>query len=180
MKEISQAVTYNYVLLLFLTATLKDVEGNEILIKERNDQLEERRKQYQWEPFPDTGLPSAINDTVDDIPPDEEFSRVKTVDFTANILKTTIAVKKAGIIVTINSLEDYVDLAKYVNQGVLPLQKAGRWTSDVEFGRQILNGVNPVVITRCTSIPDNFPITNNMVKPFLSRGLPLNHEIQVS
>ena len=28
--------------------------------------------------------------------------------------------------------------------------------SDVEFGRQILNGINPVIIKKCTFIPDHF------------------------
>ena len=43
----------------------------------------------------------------------------------------------------------------------------------------MLNGVNPVVVQKCTSIPSKFAITNDLVKPFLNRGLTLEQEMQV-
>lgn len=61
----------------------------------------------------------------------------------------------------------------------LEIMKAGRWSSDVEFGRQILNGVNPVIIEKCTGIPANFNVTNELVAPFLTRGKSLDDEITV-
>ncbi|GHD27090.1 lipoxygenase family protein [Halioglobus pacificus] len=45
-----------------------------------------------------------------------------------------------------------------------------RFGSDLEFGRQRMNGVNPVLIKRCTRLPDKFPVTNDMVKPQLDEG----------
>ena len=54
-----------------------------------------------------------------------------------------------------------------------------RWTSDVEFGRQILNGVNCVLLKRCTALPENFPVTNEIVGELLCRGVPLEKEMQV-
>ncbi len=61
-----------------------------------------------------------------------------------------------------------------------PLYKDSRWASDVEFGRQILNGVNAIIIEKCTSIPSKFPVTNKMVQPYLTRGKTLEQEIAVS
>ena len=61
----------------------------------------------------------------------------------------------------------------------MPVFEGHRWVLDVEFGRQMLNGVNPVVIEKCSSLPDYFPVTNEMVKSYLTRGLSLEEEMEV-
>ena len=50
------------------------------------------------------------------------------------------------------------------------------WESDAEFGRQTLNGLNPVMIKRIKVIPDKFPVTDEDVGSLLSRGLSLQEE----
>ena len=54
-----------------------------------------------------------------------------------------------------------------------------RWTSDVEFGRQILNGVNCVIVKCCIVLPPNFPVTQEMVKGSLVRSGDLKKEMKV-
>jgi len=61
----------------------------------------------------------------------------------------------------------------------MPICQAYKWITDEEFGRQILNGVNPVVICKCTVLPKNFPVTSDMVKNSLVRGLTLEQEMKV-
>jgi hypothetical protein len=45
-----------------------------------------------------------------------------------------------------------------------------RFMSDLEFGRQRLNGVNPILIKLCTTIPENFPVTEDIVSGLLDSG----------
>lgn len=46
------------------------------------------------------------------------------------------------------------------------------------YGYQFVNGVNPTIITKCTKLPANFPVTEAMVKPFLD-GSSLQDEMEV-
>ena len=80
----------------------------------------------------------------------------------------------------ITDLHDYEKLAAVLGEHELSVYKGGRWMTDVEFGRQILNGVNPVVIERCTNLPPNFPVTTDMVKGSLNRGKTLDEEMKVN
>uniref|UniRef100_A0A8D3BR83 Lipoxygenase domain-containing protein n=1 Tax=Scophthalmus maximus TaxID=52904 RepID=A0A8D3BR83_SCOMX len=46
------------------------------------------------------------------------------------------------------------DISEYVQK---------HWKEDALFGNQYLNGVNPILIKRCKVLPDNFPVTDDMV-----------------
>ena len=134
-----------------------------------------------------TGLPSYIDDKsvhisglVNDLPLDEKFQLRKLVDFTETAIKDSIELRAIAAIQSITDLHDYERLAGVLEKHVLPVHEAGRWMTDVEFGRQILNGVNPVVIERCTALPHNFPVTTSMVRASLNRGMTLEEEMKVN
>ena len=149
-------------------------------MREREIQLAKMKAHYQWKTFPEVGLPSGIDDSVPQLPMDEQFSRVKDIDFTKDALKGVGGAFGVGAVTDLKRVEDYFDLNYLVAEPeLLYLQRAGRWSSDVEFGREILNGVNPVIIRRCTQLPPKFPVTSEMVQPFLTRGLTLDKEMEV-
>lgn len=47
------------------------------------------------------------------------------------------------------------------------------------FGYQFLNGCNPVLIRRCTKLPEKLPVTTEMVECSLERQLTLEEEVEV-
>ena len=53
------------------------------------------------------------------------------------------------------------------------------WQEDLMFGYQFLNGCNPVLIQRCTKLPENLPVTTEMVECSLERQLTLEQEVEV-
>ena len=123
-------------------------------------------------------LPSSIDSSVD-LPIDEGFELLKNVHFFGTGVVDTIKSKVAGLTVDVDSLNGYEKYAKVLGEPDFPVYELGRWMSDVEFGRQILNGVNPVVIRKCESLPEKFPVTTEMVQSSLHRRLTLAQEMEV-
>ncbi len=160
-----------------LIATKKDVAGNDVLLEQRKNELKRTKEQYKWQQFPESGLPSGIDDTVQKLPPDEQFKTVKNFDFTSTALQSVAKLKITGLFIDVDDLHDYEVIANRLG-GQEPLYKAGRWTSDVEFGRQMMNGVNPIMIEKCEALPPNFKVTNSMVQPFISSTLEEEMKVQ--
>ncbi|KAI4788199.1 hypothetical protein KUCAC02_036008 [Chaenocephalus aceratus] len=66
------------------------------------------------------------------------------------------------------------------DENALPAEKyvSEHWKDDDFFGYQFLNGINPFIIQRCSKLPSNFPLTEEMVQPFLAIGSSLNAEMK--
>ena len=130
-------------------------------------------------------MPSGIDDggktlITANIPPDEKFERVKLIDFTNDALSAAGALGLKTLFTSLDSLHDYEELATRLGVPEVQLYQTSRWATDVEFGRQMLNGVNPVVIRKISSLPGNFPVTNEMVQGSLhGRNATLEKEMKV-
>ncbi|KAM4633803.1 hydroperoxide isomerase ALOXE3-like [Polymixia lowei] len=73
---------------------------------------------------------------------------------------------------------------RWVTRGEYVELRGGRdyvsehWMEDDFYGFQFLNATNPSVIQRCLVLPSNFPVTEEMVKPFLEDGSSLQMEME--
>ncbi|XP_003383419.1 PREDICTED: arachidonate 5-lipoxygenase-like [Amphimedon queenslandica] len=180
-------------------ATWKEIQDNPVLVKQRSDQLKKRREEYKWKQYSDLGYPSSIDDVTNDtIPLDEEFERTKQEHFLGTLAKNQIVGALTGIKVflvqafekltglslsedksmtTLDKYEDFTLRIKSINKdeinvsGAFSVHEGYRWVSDVEFGRQVLNGVNPHIIRRCTSLPQYFPVTQELIAGVLGADL---------
>ena len=137
-------------------AILKDVKDNSILVYQRQSSVDQRKQKYNWQAFPDIGLPSAVNVSSKNLTNDEQFGAVKTINFTKNAIAAGTSLLFTVPFTNTESLSDYEKLATAIKKAEFPTYEISRWTRDVEFGRQILNGVNPIIIKRCTVLPVNF------------------------
>lgn len=53
------------------------------------------------------------------------------------------------------------------------------WKEDEFFAYQFLNGINPMLIQHCSELPENFPVTDDMVETSLQGQVGLQQEIKV-
>ena len=120
-----------------------------------------------------------------------QFSDDKSRDFTANrniVLRSVAFSKVQSMISDFCSFDDYCDAACKLNEEklsglhYLKRKEDGKciWMDDKEFGRQVLNGMNPLLIEKCQKLPINFPVKDlelSHPKKLLSRGISLEEEI---
>ena len=161
------------------TATLQSIGNNKILRLQREIQLGKRKGEYCWKQSSIEGLPAHIDDSVLNLPLDERFDTTKLLDFTGTAVKDGARIVFESLFQGIDNLHDYEKMATTLCRAEVPVHEASRWITDVEFGRQMLNGVNPVVIQKCTELPSKFPVTRDMVEGLLNRGWTLEKEMAV-
>ncbi|XP_072241090.1 arachidonate 12-lipoxygenase, 12R-type-like [Leuresthes tenuis] len=144
----------------------------------REQELQERKEDYRWNVY-EEGIPHHMK--VDDplsLPCEVRFSFTKTTEFlfTASTGLTELKLKGlADCEESWTSIDDIdrvfcckqTDMSDYVQE---------HWKEDTFFGYQFLNGLNPILIRRCTTLPSNFPVTDCMV--FLHGGSSLTDEMK--
>ena len=57
---------------------------------------------------------------------------------------------------------------------------ADYWREDRFYGSQFLNGCNPESIKRCTKLPENFPVTQELVGDLLDCEDTLEKAMEVT
>lgn len=152
-----------------------------ILKQHRRKELETRQKQYRWMEW-SPGFPLSIDAKCHkDLPRDIQFDSEKGVDFVLNYSKAmeNLFINRFMHMFQ-SSWNDFADFEKIFVKisNTISERVMNHWQEDLMFGYQFLNGCNPVLIRRCTELPEKFPVTTEMVECSLERQLSLEQEVQ--
>ncbi|CAG03588.1 unnamed protein product [Tetraodon nigroviridis] len=116
---------------------------------------------------------------VSQIPAELQFSDSKKIEVMTTKGIASIKITLRGLFPSQENWESLDDMSRIFSLRRTPMSEyvADHWMDDDFYGYQFLNGVNPIVVTKCTELPANFPVTEEMVKPFLD-GSSLQDEMQ--
>ncbi|XP_028641785.1 arachidonate 12-lipoxygenase, 12S-type [Grammomys surdaster] len=137
------------------TARLAADNALDVFQKHREKELKERQQTYCWATWKE-GLPQTIAaDCKDDLPPNMRFHEEKRLDFEwtlkAGVLEMGLK-RVYTLLRSWNCLEDF-DQIFWGQKSALAEKVHQCWKDDEFFGYQFLNGANPMVLRRSTSLP---------------------------
>ncbi|KAM9362639.1 arachidonate 12-lipoxygenase, 12R-type-like [Symphorus nematophorus] len=144
----------------------------------REQELNKRKEDFCWDVYVD-GIPHIMKaDDPLSLPCEVRFSFTKTTEFLYTLTTGQTELQLKGLVdckenwTDIDSINRVfcckrTEISDYVQE---------HWREDAFFGYQYLNGVNPMLIQRCSVLPNNFPVTDDHV--FLHGQGSLQDEMQ--
>ncbi|XP_066942820.1 polyunsaturated fatty acid lipoxygenase ALOX15B-like isoform X2 [Macrobrachium rosenbergii] len=126
----------------------------------RKADLDDKRMEYTYKQHVEGG-PSQI----ESLPSDEKFSEEYYWTFAKE--KASLLAQTKFIEWTVSKWKSLDDLRRVYKQSLGEPKCMSVWREDWWFGAQRIQGVNPVVIELCKSIPGNFDVTEETVKDLI-------------
>uniref|UniRef100_U3JDD0 Lipoxygenase domain-containing protein n=1 Tax=Ficedula albicollis TaxID=59894 RepID=U3JDD0_FICAL len=164
--------------------TVEVLEGKK-LVKDKLHILREHRSQelaawqeaYQWKNFAQ-GWPRCLNvDSIFELDSNIQFSRIRANNFTGFLIFQAASYFLSGFLLRHTSWNSLDEMRTIFSRTQVPEYVAKHWQDDF-FDSQFLNGNNPIIIHRCTTLPLNFLVTPEMVARSLGGGTDLSKELQ--
>ncbi|KAL8177126.1 UNVERIFIED_CONTAM: hypothetical protein K2H54_042391 [Gekko kuhli] len=183
-----QGKTYNFPVYQWIEgrSTVEIREGKGIIAPEdplsdhRKKEMEQRRESYKWKEYA-PGMPHCLDvDSAHELETNSQFSLTKCNLFFSRAAVTLVEQRLKGYSFSKKSWESLDDIKKvfYFKRNNMIEYVIEHWKEDTFFGYQFLNGLNPNVIRKCTKIPPNFPVTQDMVASSLGKGTTLTEELK--
>ncbi|KAJ7337200.1 arachidonate 5-lipoxygenase [Desmophyllum pertusum] len=156
-------------------------DQSEAVKKQRRVEIQKRKEIYQWGDDPDfDGFPGFIkSEGVKTLPKDVMFTEEAIDDLYHAKRKALVNLGLVKLLNMFESWEDFDDYKKAFVSFVGEVPLASKcWQDDRFYGAHFLNGCNPDTIKRCTELPSNFPVTQELVGNLLDEGDTLEKAIE--
>ncbi|XP_053218146.1 hydroperoxide isomerase ALOXE3-like [Podarcis raffonei] len=160
--------------------TVSDDKGNPQLVEHRKEELKKRQESYGWKEYA-PGWPRCVDaKSTDDLDSNSKYLFTKSSVFAMRTVKSELEMRLKGFNNLSESWKNLDDIRRVFWFMRTPVTEyvTEHWMDDDFFGYQYLNGVNPVVIKKCPAIPDNFPVTPEMVAGSLGKSTSLQEELK--
>ncbi|XP_058468854.1 hydroperoxide isomerase ALOXE3-like [Solea solea] len=155
-------------------------DDHPLWIEHRKKELTFKKSLYQWM-IVNEGLPhKIIFDDEYKLPAEIRFSKSRTAERSDTKFRMGIELKLKGMIGSKEKWASIDDMKNvfWAKKTTISEYLEEHWKEDDFYGYQFLNGNNPNMIKRCSELPENFPVTQEMVKPFLEKGTSLQEEMK--
>ncbi|XP_030612224.1 hydroperoxide isomerase ALOXE3-like [Archocentrus centrarchus] len=145
---------------------LRIFEDNDSLDKySRQQELQQQQKVYCWDVY-EAGIPHCMKaDSFLSLPCDIRFSLTKITEMAYTAAKGLAELELREIAECKENFTCIEDISHLLSAHRTETSDyvCQHWKEDAFFGYQFLNGVNPMLIQRCTSLLENFPVNDDMV-----------------
>ncbi|XP_044025322.1 hydroperoxide isomerase ALOXE3-like isoform X2 [Siniperca chuatsi] len=150
------------------------------LVEQRKKELVQQKLMFKWDKYAD-GMSYNLNlyDPTA-VPAEISLSFSKVFQFRYMQQAASAELKLKGVTNSTEQWESFEAMKGFSWFKKSPLSEyvSQHWKDDDFFGYQFLNGLNPYIIQRCSKLPSNFPVTEEMMKPFLANGSSLTAEMK--
>uniref|UniRef100_A0A3B4X0Z3 Uncharacterized protein n=1 Tax=Seriola lalandi dorsalis TaxID=1841481 RepID=A0A3B4X0Z3_SERLL len=118
---------------------------------------------------------------VSELPDEIRFSKSKSSETLNTKRIIGVELKLKGLIGSVEKWESIEDMKKifWYKKTTMSEYVTEHWMEDDFYGYQFLNGINPNMIKKCSELPPNFPVTDEMVKLFLEEDSSLQEVMEV-
>ncbi|KAK3579731.1 hypothetical protein CHS0354_008871 [Potamilus streckersoni] len=189
--DLNSRKSYDFPCFQWITANITIPKGNAILIQREEDpalwhirklEIAQKQKTIGW--HTENGFTGRIDfASYKDLPRDLKFAIDQ--EWERGTIFESFATKMklhhfTSIFNAFDSFEDFRAMAEILEQSEIAkaILNKDNWMRDEEFGRMVLDGINPIMLRRCEAPLENFPVTDEILKGCLDRELNLQEEME--
>ncbi|XP_077443830.1 hydroperoxide isomerase ALOXE3 [Stigmatopora argus] len=154
-------------------------EDRSLWIEHRKKELEFKKSNFQWASTYEK-IPHHSSFSTTSVPAEIRMSKSRIQESDSAVLSGTLELKTKGMLGSQESWKSIQDIPTMFSERKTQISEylSEHWKDDSFYGFQFLNGVNPILIKQCRELPPNFPVTEEMVKPYLEVGMPFHNEFK--